>query len=175
MFLFSNLSLFVFLPFAYLFTESEGFVGHRKVEVPIYLWTNRQSYFSLYFRIWLFLVYLSFPFSGSHGQGLRNSDGIVPTRSSCSWNDLRLVCSHRSPQVESSYVAQWVVQDWQFLIYWQSTKFFNSLSLHDWLFYSYFFQIYGVITCHFCIRASLSLASLCSYVSEKSQKRITIN
>ncbi|XP_043289691.1 protein Lilipod [Venturia canescens] len=29
-FLFSNLSLFVFLPFAYLFTESEGFVGHRK-------------------------------------------------------------------------------------------------------------------------------------------------
>lgn len=31
-FLFSNLSLFVFLPFAYLFTESEGFVGHRKVK-----------------------------------------------------------------------------------------------------------------------------------------------
>lgn len=30
MFLFSNLSLFVFLPFAYLFTESEGFFGHRK-------------------------------------------------------------------------------------------------------------------------------------------------
>ncbi|XP_015591359.1 protein Lilipod [Cephus cinctus] len=29
-FLFSNLSLFVFLPFAYLFTESEGFVGHKK-------------------------------------------------------------------------------------------------------------------------------------------------
>ncbi|XP_078036427.1 LMBR1-like protein lilipod [Augochlora pura] len=29
-FLFSNLSLFVFLPFAYLFTESEGFVGYRK-------------------------------------------------------------------------------------------------------------------------------------------------
>ncbi|XP_066591526.1 protein Lilipod [Prorops nasuta] len=29
-FLFSNLSLFVFLPFAYLFTESEGFSGHRK-------------------------------------------------------------------------------------------------------------------------------------------------
>ncbi|XP_076762132.1 LMBR1-like protein lilipod [Xylocopa sonorina] len=28
-FLFSNLSLFVFLPFAYLFTESEGFVGYR--------------------------------------------------------------------------------------------------------------------------------------------------
>ncbi|XP_017891119.1 protein Lilipod isoform X9 [Ceratina calcarata] len=30
-FLFSNLSLFVFLPFAYLFTESEGFVGYRNV------------------------------------------------------------------------------------------------------------------------------------------------
>jgi LMBR1-like membrane protein len=30
-FLFSNLSLFVLLPFAYLFTESEGFAGHRKV------------------------------------------------------------------------------------------------------------------------------------------------
>ncbi|XP_018797774.1 PREDICTED: protein Lilipod [Bactrocera latifrons] len=29
-FLFSNLSLFVFLPFAYLFTESTGFVGHKK-------------------------------------------------------------------------------------------------------------------------------------------------
>ncbi|GLV41036.1 lilipod [Carabus blaptoides fortunei] len=29
-FLFSNLSLFVLLPFAYLFTESEGFSGHRK-------------------------------------------------------------------------------------------------------------------------------------------------
>lgn len=29
-FLFSNLSLFVLLPFAYLFTESEGFFGHRK-------------------------------------------------------------------------------------------------------------------------------------------------
>ncbi|XP_053959688.1 protein Lilipod isoform X1 [Anastrepha ludens] len=29
-FLFSNLSLFVFLPFAYLFTESTGFVGYKK-------------------------------------------------------------------------------------------------------------------------------------------------
>ncbi|XP_037948049.1 protein Lilipod-like isoform X1 [Teleopsis dalmanni] len=29
-FLFSNLSLFVFLPFAYLFTESTGFFGHKK-------------------------------------------------------------------------------------------------------------------------------------------------
>ncbi|XP_057321035.1 protein Lilipod isoform X3 [Microplitis mediator] len=29
-FLFSNLSLFVFLPFAYFFTESEGFVGNKK-------------------------------------------------------------------------------------------------------------------------------------------------
>lgn len=29
-FLFSNLSIFVLLPFAYLFTESEGFFGHRK-------------------------------------------------------------------------------------------------------------------------------------------------
>ncbi|XP_050546724.1 protein Lilipod [Daktulosphaira vitifoliae] len=29
-FLFSNLSLFIFLPFAYLFNESEGFPGHRK-------------------------------------------------------------------------------------------------------------------------------------------------
>lgn len=29
-FLFSNLSLFVLLPFAYLFTESEGFAGYRK-------------------------------------------------------------------------------------------------------------------------------------------------
>ncbi|XP_017847864.1 protein Lilipod isoform X1 [Drosophila busckii] len=29
-FLFSNLSLFVFLPFVYLFSESTGFVGHKK-------------------------------------------------------------------------------------------------------------------------------------------------
>ncbi|CAH0559109.1 unnamed protein product [Brassicogethes aeneus] len=29
-FLFSNLSIFVLLPFAYLFTESEGFFGHKK-------------------------------------------------------------------------------------------------------------------------------------------------
>ncbi|XP_021913510.1 protein Lilipod isoform X3 [Zootermopsis nevadensis] len=29
-FLFSNLSLFILLPFAYLFTESEGFTGYRK-------------------------------------------------------------------------------------------------------------------------------------------------
>ncbi|KAG8236726.1 hypothetical protein J437_LFUL014222 [Ladona fulva] len=29
-FLFSNLSLFVLLPFAYLFTESEGFTGYQK-------------------------------------------------------------------------------------------------------------------------------------------------
>ncbi|KAL1132746.1 hypothetical protein AAG570_010698, partial [Ranatra chinensis] len=29
-FLFSNVSLFAFLPFAYLFTESEGFIGYRK-------------------------------------------------------------------------------------------------------------------------------------------------
>ncbi|CAG0883880.1 unnamed protein product [Cyprideis torosa] len=29
-FLFSNLSLFIFLPFAYLFSESEGFVGSKK-------------------------------------------------------------------------------------------------------------------------------------------------
>lgn len=30
MFLFSNLSLFIFLPFVYLFSESTGFVGHKK-------------------------------------------------------------------------------------------------------------------------------------------------
>lgn len=29
-FLFSNVSLFVFLPFSYLFSESAGFVGHKK-------------------------------------------------------------------------------------------------------------------------------------------------
>lgn len=29
-FLLSNLAMFVMLPFAYLFTESEGFFGHRK-------------------------------------------------------------------------------------------------------------------------------------------------
>ncbi|KAM7363573.1 LMBR1-like protein lilipod isoform 2-T3 [Cochliomyia hominivorax] len=33
-FLFSNLSLFVFLPFAYLFTESTGFSGHKKGIIP---------------------------------------------------------------------------------------------------------------------------------------------
>ncbi|XP_017140640.1 protein Lilipod isoform X1 [Drosophila miranda] len=33
-FLFSNLSLFIFLPFVYLFTESTGFVGHKKGILP---------------------------------------------------------------------------------------------------------------------------------------------
>lgn len=32
--MFSNLSLFVFLPFAYLFTESTGFSGHKKGIIP---------------------------------------------------------------------------------------------------------------------------------------------
>jgi len=30
-FVFANLSLFILLPFAYLFIESEGFSGHKKV------------------------------------------------------------------------------------------------------------------------------------------------
>lgn len=30
MFLLANSSLFIFLPFAYLFSESSGFVGHKK-------------------------------------------------------------------------------------------------------------------------------------------------
>ncbi|CAG2199940.1 Protein LMBR1L,Protein Lilipod,LIMR family protein R05D3.2,Limb region 1 protein,Limb region 1 homolog-like protein,Limb region 1 protein homolog [Mytilus edulis] len=34
-FLFSNLTLFIFMPFGYLFTESEGFVGSRKVIIQI--------------------------------------------------------------------------------------------------------------------------------------------
>jgi hypothetical protein len=33
-FLFSNLAIFVFLPFAYLFSESSGFLGHKKGIVP---------------------------------------------------------------------------------------------------------------------------------------------
>ncbi|XP_052836861.1 protein Lilipod [Drosophila gunungcola] len=33
-FLFSNLSLFIFLPFVYLFSESTGFVGHKKGILP---------------------------------------------------------------------------------------------------------------------------------------------
>lgn len=38
----SNLSLFILLPFAYFFIESQGFRGHGKV--PIYYWKN--SYIS---------------------------------------------------------------------------------------------------------------------------------
>lgn len=33
-FLFSNLAIFVLLPFAYLFSESSGFLGHKKGLVP---------------------------------------------------------------------------------------------------------------------------------------------
>jgi uncharacterized membrane protein YhdT len=33
-FLFSNLAIFVLLPFAYLFSESSGFIGHKKGIVP---------------------------------------------------------------------------------------------------------------------------------------------
>lgn len=36
MFLFSNLSMFVFLPFAYLFSESSGFTGHRGLKGRVY-------------------------------------------------------------------------------------------------------------------------------------------
>lgn len=36
MFLFSNLSLFVFLPFAYLFSESTGFPGCRGLKGRVY-------------------------------------------------------------------------------------------------------------------------------------------
>ncbi|KOB74002.1 Lipocalin-1 interacting membrane receptor (Limr), partial [Operophtera brumata] len=35
-FLFSNLSMFVFLPFAYLFSESSGFPGHRGLKGRVY-------------------------------------------------------------------------------------------------------------------------------------------
>lgn len=35
-FLFSNLSLFVFLPFAYLFSESSGFPGYRGLRGRVY-------------------------------------------------------------------------------------------------------------------------------------------
>lgn len=35
-FLFSNLSLVFLMPFAYFFTESEGFVGSKKVPVLIF-------------------------------------------------------------------------------------------------------------------------------------------
>ena len=35
-FLVSNLSLFIFLPFAYFFTEAEGFSGSRKVK-PVFV------------------------------------------------------------------------------------------------------------------------------------------
>lgn len=40
-FLFSNLSLFVFLPFAFLFNESEGFPGHRKVTIQEQFYCSR--------------------------------------------------------------------------------------------------------------------------------------
>lgn len=33
-FLFSNLAIFVLLPFAYLFSESSGFIGHKKGIIP---------------------------------------------------------------------------------------------------------------------------------------------
>jgi hypothetical protein len=33
-FLFSNLSIFILLPFAYLFSESSGFIGYRKGVIP---------------------------------------------------------------------------------------------------------------------------------------------
>lgn len=49
-FLFSNLSLFVFLPFAYLFNESEGFPGHRKVIATYdFLLFNRPVLITVYF------------------------------------------------------------------------------------------------------------------------------
>ena len=47
-FLFANISLFILLPFAYLFIESEGFSGHKKVCIII-----SYTYHMIGLKIWM--------------------------------------------------------------------------------------------------------------------------
>ncbi|KAL1509903.1 hypothetical protein ABEB36_004570 [Hypothenemus hampei] len=57
-FLLSNLSMFVFLPFAYLFTESEGFCGHRKG-----LWARTYETFIVLMLLAILLLGLAYVLS----------------------------------------------------------------------------------------------------------------
>lgn len=53
----SNLSLFILLPFAYFFIESQGFKGHGKVHFPIlYLLGLKFSSFSQFLKSRNFLI-----------------------------------------------------------------------------------------------------------------------
>lgn len=60
-FLFSNLSLFVFLPFAFLFNESEGFPGHRKgLKARVYETCTVLMLLSTFVLVLTYLLYTFF-------------------------------------------------------------------------------------------------------------------
>ncbi|KAE9538540.1 hypothetical protein AGLY_005639 [Aphis glycines] len=60
-FLFSNLSLFVFLPFAFLFIESEGFPGHRKcLKARVYETCTVLLLLSIFVLVLTYLLYTIF-------------------------------------------------------------------------------------------------------------------
>lgn len=98
-FLFSNLSLFVFLPFAYLFTESEGFEGHKKVRHNPTICYTRCYDNEILFRNWFFIV-------GRNGESVRDRDGTLSLGHSRARNNLRPVGSIRLSKLESAHIAQ---------------------------------------------------------------------
>lgn len=55
-FLFSNLSLVFLMPFAYFFTESEGFAGSKKVQVLHITQLENSIHLDLLIREYLFCV-----------------------------------------------------------------------------------------------------------------------
>ncbi|VVC24893.1 Lipocalin-interacting membrane receptor,LMBR1-like membrane protein [Cinara cedri] len=60
-FLFSNLSLFIFLPFAFLFNESEGFPGHRKgLKARVYETCTVLLLLSIFVLVLTYLLYTLF-------------------------------------------------------------------------------------------------------------------
>jgi len=60
-FLFSNLSLFIFLPFAFLFNESEGFPGHRKgLKARVYETCTVLMLLSIFVLVLTYLMYTIF-------------------------------------------------------------------------------------------------------------------
>lgn len=111
MFLFSNLSLFVLLPFAYLFTESEGFFGHRKG-----LMSRVYETFIVLFLLGMVVLGMTYVISA-------------------------LIDENRS--------------GFQTLLSKSKMPFLTPC------FITYYFQIFGVTTCHSCILAYHFLVSLC--------------
>lgn len=82
-FLFSNLSLVFLMPFAYFFTESEGFAGSKKV--PVLVFPHNDSQLQDHIINWQYLwTCWSVLFCvGGYGTGVRSSSAAVAAGSAC--------------------------------------------------------------------------------------------